>query len=44
MGTPWETVQLTAFGRNKALYFDILEEGNYIYNLLTIHVADKYFE
>lgn len=27
MGTPWETVTLTAFGRNKALYFDILEEG-----------------
>ncbi|KAJ8957611.1 hypothetical protein NQ314_006514 [Rhamnusium bicolor] len=27
MGTPWETVQLTAFGRNKALYFSILEEG-----------------
>lgn len=27
MGTPWETVQLTAFGRDKGLYFRILEEG-----------------
>lgn len=27
MGIPWETVQLTAFGRDKSLYFDILEEG-----------------
>ncbi|XP_018579809.1 mitochondrial chaperone BCS1 [Anoplophora glabripennis] len=27
MGTPWETVQLTAFGRNKSLYFRILEEA-----------------
>lgn len=27
MGVPWETVQLTAFGRNKAVYFNILEEG-----------------
>lgn len=27
MGIPFETVQLTAFGRNKQLYFNILEEG-----------------
>uniref|UniRef100_A0A6P7G6Y3 Mitochondrial chaperone BCS1-like n=1 Tax=Diabrotica virgifera virgifera TaxID=50390 RepID=A0A6P7G6Y3_DIAVI len=27
MGTPWETVQLTAFGRNKNMFFQILEEG-----------------
>ncbi|XP_066603199.1 mitochondrial chaperone BCS1 [Prorops nasuta] len=27
MGVPWETVQLTAFGRNKSLYFNILEEA-----------------
>lgn len=27
MGVPWETVQLTAFGRDKNLYFRILEEG-----------------
>uniref|UniRef100_A0A182JFS7 Mitochondrial chaperone BCS1 n=1 Tax=Anopheles atroparvus TaxID=41427 RepID=A0A182JFS7_ANOAO len=27
MGVPWETVQLTAFGRNKNLYFKILEEA-----------------
>ncbi|XP_018330663.1 mitochondrial chaperone BCS1 [Agrilus planipennis] len=27
MGTPWETVTLTALGRDKAIYFDILEEA-----------------
>ncbi|XP_047366609.1 mitochondrial chaperone BCS1 [Vespa velutina] len=27
MGVPWETVQLTAFGRDKTLYFNILEEA-----------------
>lgn len=27
MGVPWETVTLTSFGRNKELYFNILEEG-----------------
>lgn len=27
MGIPFETVQLTAFGRNKQLYFNILEEA-----------------
>ncbi|KAJ8918276.1 hypothetical protein NQ315_014146 [Exocentrus adspersus] len=27
MGTPWETVLLTAFGRDKNLYFSILEEA-----------------
>lgn len=27
MGVPWETVQLTAFGRNKNLYFRILEDA-----------------
>ncbi|KAF7382904.1 hypothetical protein HZH66_013306 [Vespula vulgaris] len=27
MGVPWETVQLTAFGRDKSLYFNILEEA-----------------
>nr|CAD7459327.1 unnamed protein product [Timema tahoe] len=26
MGVPWETVTLTAFGRDKILYFNILEE------------------
>lgn len=29
MGVPWETVTLTSFGRNKQLYFNILEEGIY---------------
>lgn len=28
MGVPWETVTLTAFGRDKNIYFHILEEGN----------------
>ncbi|XP_012340582.1 mitochondrial chaperone BCS1 [Apis florea] len=27
MGIPWETVQLTALGRNKNIYFNILEEA-----------------
>ncbi|XP_037959496.1 mitochondrial chaperone BCS1 [Teleopsis dalmanni] len=27
MGVPWETVTLTAFGRNKQIYFDMLEEA-----------------
>lgn len=27
MGVPWETVTLTAFGRDRNLYFSILEEG-----------------
>ncbi|CAH0547863.1 unnamed protein product [Brassicogethes aeneus] len=27
MGIPWETVQLTAFGWDKSIYFDILEEA-----------------
>ncbi|CAG9769007.1 unnamed protein product [Ceutorhynchus assimilis] len=30
MGVPWETVQLTAFGRNKAIYFNILEEARHM--------------
>ncbi|CAO1398338.1 unnamed protein product [Diamesa hyperborea] len=27
MGVPWETVTLTAFGRNKNIYFNMLEEA-----------------
>lgn len=27
MGIPWETVTLTAFGRNKQIYYNILEEA-----------------
>lgn len=30
MGIPWETVQLTALGRNKNIYFNILEEGKIV--------------
>lgn len=30
MGIPFETVQLTAFGRDRSLYFDILEEARQI--------------
>lgn len=28
MGIPFETVKLTSLGRDKSVYFDILEEGN----------------
>lgn len=34
MGVPWETVTLTAIGRDKSIYFDILEEGKVILNVL----------
>lgn len=27
-GTPWETVTLTAIGRNKELFYEILNQGN----------------
>lgn len=27
MGVPWETVQLTALGKDRSIYFNILEEG-----------------
>ncbi|XP_014473667.1 PREDICTED: mitochondrial chaperone BCS1 [Dinoponera quadriceps] len=27
MGIPWETVQLTAFGKDRSIYFNILEEA-----------------
>jgi len=30
MGVPWESVTLTAFGNNKAIYFDILEEARHL--------------
>lgn len=29
MGVPWETVTLTAFGRDKGIYFGMLEEGEF---------------
>ena len=34
MGAPWESVKLTALGRNRQIYFDILEEGksNHLYS------------
>lgn len=31
MGIPWETVQLTAFGRDRNIYFSILEEGKFLF-------------
>lgn len=31
MGVPWETVTLTALGRDKTLYFKMLEEGTWKY-------------
>lgn len=30
MGVPWESVTLTAFGNNKQIYFDILEEARHL--------------
>jgi len=27
MGIPWETVQFTAFGQSRVLFYDMLEEG-----------------
>lgn len=36
MGIPWETVQLTAFGRNKAIYYRILEEGKWHLNNMKV--------
>lgn len=30
MGVPWETVTLTALGRDKSLYFKMLEEGIFL--------------
>lgn len=36
MGIPFETVTLTAFGRDKQVYYNILEEGNYIF----YHISD----
>ncbi|ENN79957.1 mitochondrial chaperone BCS1 [Dendroctonus ponderosae] len=30
MGIPWETVQMTAFGTNKNVYFSILEEARHM--------------
>ncbi|KAF4525570.1 hypothetical protein B566_EDAN015059 [Ephemera danica] len=34
MGVPWETVTLTAFGRDKSLYFNILEDAK-AYSIVT---------
>jgi len=30
-GSPWETVTLTALGRDKGLYFNILQEGRIMF-------------
>jgi hypothetical protein len=40
MGVPWETVTLTAFGRNKHMYFSILEEGMCVV-YITIHQLNQ---
>jgi chaperone BCS1 len=46
MGVPWETVTLTSFGRNKQLYFNILEEGisfkNIYLNLIIYNYMGSY--
>lgn len=53
MGIPWETVQLTAFGTNKNVYFNILEEGEVValfgiglgrFEMLARHMALKQHE
>jgi len=36
MGVPWETVQLTAFGKDRSIYFNILEEGWFLTKYLLI--------
>lgn len=36
MGVPWETVTLTAVGKNKSLFFNILEEGLYYFKFLLL--------
>lgn len=43
MGIPFETVQLTSFGRDRQLYFNILEEGNYRSFLAMIHFGSFFF-
>lgn len=30
LGVPWETVTLTAFGKNKTMYYKLLEEGTLV--------------
>lgn len=45
MGIPWETVQLTALGRDKNIYFNILEEGKrlaYYARIVKILLNNKY--
>ena len=36
-GSPWETVTLTALGRDRTLYADILQEGTHLF--LTEHTV-----
>ena len=35
-GSPWETVTLTALGRDRSLYTDILQEGTYSHTNISI--------
>lgn len=35
MGIPFETVQLTAIGRDRTIYFNILEEGKILAKCIT---------
>ena len=30
MGVPWETVTFTALGRNRQMFYDMLEEGQFL--------------
>ena len=35
-GSPWENVTLTALGRDRSLYFDMLEEGILLSSILVV--------
>lgn len=43
MGVPWETVTLTAFGRNKNIYFRMLEEGKRINSFILLDLQFNLF-
>lgn len=35
-GTPWESVTFTALGRDRQIFFNILQEGTFLYALQNI--------
>jgi hypothetical protein len=42
LGIPFESVHLTAFGKDRHIYFEILEEGNIISNINQIYYRNIY--